>query len=111
MLRPDWDHVGAYRRTRVRYVAEGASLGRPKLARDRSRQAIHISQSLNAPTIVFYRVSFDFFIVGFGRSLQRFAIFLQRDEAALFLVLTTGMWATLWAVAFWPLMRVAGMAV
>jgi hypothetical protein len=31
---------------------------KPYLA-DRSRQAVHISQSLNVPAIVFYRVSFD----------------------------------------------------
>jgi hypothetical protein len=35
------------------------------LQRDRSRQAVHISQSLNAPAIVFYRVSFDLYVVGF----------------------------------------------
>jgi hypothetical protein len=28
--------------------------------------AVHISQSLNASAIVFYRVSFDLFEVGFG---------------------------------------------
>jgi hypothetical protein len=33
--------------------------------RDRSRQALHISQSLDASAIVFPRVSFDFYAVGF----------------------------------------------
>jgi hypothetical protein len=37
-----------------------------RLQRDRSSQAFRISQSLNAPAIVFYRVSFDFFVAGFG---------------------------------------------
>jgi hypothetical protein len=29
-------------------------------------KAVHISQSLDAPAIVFHRVSFDFFVIGFG---------------------------------------------
>jgi hypothetical protein len=33
--------------------------------RDRSRQALHISQSLDASAIVFHRVSFYFYAVGF----------------------------------------------
>jgi hypothetical protein len=35
------------------------------LKRDGTRQAVHISQSLDAPAIVFHRVSFDSYVVGF----------------------------------------------
>jgi hypothetical protein len=39
------------------------------LERDGSRQAVHISQGLDAPAIVFHRVSFDFYVVGYRHQM------------------------------------------